>query len=419
MKINIAIVITWIFMTFSCNQSGKINEEQVSHNEDEREGIVILNKKQIDALSLKLGSFHWRNLTTVVKINGQLEVAPANSADITAIIGGNIKEIKVFHGDKVKRGQVLAVLEHPDYIILQEEFSAVANRLEYLEKDYERQKELFENNIGSGKDYQRVKADYNTEKARFTGLKSRLELLNISPEKVLDGDITKSVSIISPIKGYVNEVNIKLGTYLDANNKLFSITDNSALHADFMVYEKDVHLIQEGQLVHFTVSNRPGDELTAKVFAVGKEFEPNTRAVHIHANLSKKIENLIPGMYISGHFHADAHYSQTLPDDAVVGDGTKSYIFVQDEEGVDHDIHAETEETRPHDEAAHDHEEEAADMEHDEMAFRMVEVITGMSDEGYVEIKLLDSLGEHSKIVQNAAYYLLADMKKGETEHKH
>lgn len=439
MKINIAILITWIFIALSCNQNSKIDDGHGAHAEDQPDGVVMLNKKQIEALNLKLGSFHWRNLTTVVKVNGQLEVAPSSSADITAIIGGNVKEIKVFHGDKVKQGQVLAVLEHPDYIVLQEDFAAVASRLEYLENDYERQKELFENNIGAGKDYQRVKSDFNIEKARFAGLKSRLELLKISPDKVLGGDITKSIRIVSPIKGYVNEVNIKLGTYLDANNKLFSITDNSALHADFMVYEKDVHLIKEGQLVHFTVSNRSGDELTAKVFAVGKEFEPNTRAVHIHADLSENPGNLIPGMYISGHFHADENYSRTLPEDAVVGDGTKSYIFIQDEESADHDDHAEAEDQ--HDEVeshvGHDHEAESLaeqsidaesheghdheneEPEHDEMAFRMVEVITGSSDEGYVEVKLLDSLDEHSKIVQNAAYYLLADMKKGETEHKH
>ncbi len=74
----------------------------------------------------------------------------------------------------------------------------MANRLEYLEQEYERQRELFENNIGAGKDYQRVKADYNTAKARYTGLKSRLELVNISPKTVMDGDITKSINIISP-----------------------------------------------------------------------------------------------------------------------------------------------------------------------------------------------------------------------------
>jgi cobalt-zinc-cadmium efflux system membrane fusion protein len=53
------------------------------------------------------------------------------------------------------------------------------------------------------------------------------------------------------------------------------------------------------------------------------------------------------------------------------------------------------------------------------MAFRMVEVITGKQDGGYTEIKLLSPLSDDTQIVMNAAYYLLADMKKEETEHEH
>ena len=87
--------------------------------------------------------------------------------------------------------------------------------------------------------------------------------------------------------------------------RLLSITDNREIHADFMVYENDVHLIENGQKVDFTVSNRPGEELSATIFAIGKEFEPNTRAVHIHARLDKNPGNLIPGMYVSGHIHTD------------------------------------------------------------------------------------------------------------------
>ena len=211
-----------------------------------------------------------------------------------------------------------------------------------------------------------------------------------------------------------------MGTYLDASDKLFSISDNSALHADFMVYEKDVHLIKEGQTVHFTVSNRPGDELTAKVFAIGKEFESNTRAVHIHANLDNNPGNLIPGMYISGHFHTDANYTQTLPDDAVVSVGIKSYIFIHNMDAMDQ---TGSEDTHQHDEnesyASDDHEKEVSEIEKDEMVFRMMEVITGVSDEGYVEIKLLDSLKDNARIVQNTAYYLLADMTKEKTGHEH
>lgn len=369
-----------------------------------------------------------RNLTTLVKTNGQLEVPPAASADVTAVIGGNVKEIKVFHGDKVNKGQVLAILEHPDYIAIQEEFAETANKLEFLEQEFARQKELFENNVGAGKDFQQVKSEYNTAKARYEGLKSRLQLLNLSPEKVKDGNISNTISILSPINGFVNDVNIKLGTYADAKDQLFSLTDNREIHADFMVYENDVHLLKNGQKVDFTVSNRPGEELSATIFAIGKEFEPNTRAVHIHARLDKNPGNLIPGMYVSGHIHTDENYTRTLPNDAVVTEGTKSYIFILDEsveaeehEGHEHEALAENEEGHE----GHEHEAEEGHEGHEDedsghvMSFRMVEVITGTQENGYTEIKLLSPLPDSTQIVMNAAYYLLADMKKEETEHEH
>ena len=167
-----------------------------------------------------------------------------------------------------------------------------------------------------------------------------------------------------------------------------------------MVYEQDVHLIKEGQKVHFNVSNRPEDELTATVFAIGKEFEENSRAVHIHAKINGKVSGLISGMYISGHIHTDENYTRTLPNDAVVAEGIKSYIFILDDESLK--VHADEENDEDH-----------------EMAFRKVEVITGNKDDGYTEIKLIDSLPEDTQVVLNMVYYLLADMNKEETEHEH
>ena len=114
MNTKIIIALMAIATLISCNTKNKTAGEGEEHEEHSPEGIVILNKNQREALKLKLGSFQMRNLTTVVKSNGQLEVPPANSADITAVIGGNVKEIKVFHGDRVSKGQLLAVLEHPD-----------------------------------------------------------------------------------------------------------------------------------------------------------------------------------------------------------------------------------------------------------------------------------------------------------------
>ncbi|WP_291857048.1 efflux RND transporter periplasmic adaptor subunit [Marinilabilia sp.] len=432
METKIFIALLALATLMSCNSNNKDSKETDEHvGEENTEGVVMLNELQREALDLELGDFQMRNLTTLVKTNGQLEVPPAACADVTAIIGGNVKEIKVFHGDKVTKGQALVMLEHPDYIVLQEEFAETANKLEFLEQEYARQKELFENNVGAGKDFQQVKSEFNTAKARYEGLKSRLQLLNLSPDNVKDGNISNTISILSPINGFVNEVNIKLGTYVDAKDRLLSITDNREIHADFMVYENDVHLLEEGQKVDFSVSNRPGEELSATVFAIGKEFEANTRAVHIHASLDKNPGNLIPGMYVSGHIHTDENRTRTLPNDAVVTEGTKSYIFVVDDsieeethEGNGHEHEAENEEE-------HDHESEEKQNEHagetgheaeeggHVMAFRRVEVITGMQESGYTEIKLLNSLPDNTQIVLNAAYYLLADMNKEETEHKH
>lgn len=425
MKTKIIIAFIAITTLMSCNAKNKTVGEGKEHEDHGPEGVVVLNENQREALNLKLGTFQMRNLSTVVKTNGQLEVPPSASAFITAFIGGNVKEIKVFHGDKVRRGQQLAVLEHPDYIALQENFAEIANRLEYLEQEFERQKELFENNVGAGRDFQQAKAEYNTAKAKYEGLKSRLQMLNLSPERVMEGVISNTININSPINGFVNEVSIKVGSYVDAKDILLEITDNTAIHADFMIYEKDVHMVKEGQKVHFTVSNQPSEELTATVFAIGKEFEANSRAVHIHAKINEKVSGLIPGMYISGHLHTDEKYTRTLPNDAIVADGTKSFIFILDDQSLEkhgHDELGESEEIHTGDETHEGQKHGDTDDDNaaeNKMAFRMIEVIPGLKDEGYTEIQLINPLPENTQIVMNAAYYLLADMKKEETEHEH
>ena len=469
MKKKIYIALISLAMLVSCQTENKDNHDEHNHDEHGEEGVVSLNKNQQEALKLEVGGFEMRNLTTVVKINGQLEVSPENRADITTLIGGTVKEIKVFYGDKIRKGQVLAILEHPDFISLQEEFAEIANNLEYKEEDYNRQKELQKTNATAKKEFQKARADYYTTKARYEGLKSRLLLLNLSPEKVKQGEITNLISIISPINGYVNKINVKLGSFVSTQDVLFGITDNNAIHADFMVYENDVHLLKMGQKIHFTVANRPNEEFTANIFAIGKEFDSNTRAVHIHTNVNENTDGLIPGMYITGHLHTDGNYVKTLPNDAIVKEGTKSYIFVVDnhnshikdnheshnhkaEDEDSHNSHNHereehnveiTEHNHEHNENGHDshnehnheieennhqeeHHHESEEHQHSQNAglpeiisLKMVEVIVGQSDDGYTEVTLRDSLPKDVIIALNSAYYLLSDLKKEETEHEH
>ncbi|PLX04514.1 MAG: efflux RND transporter periplasmic adaptor subunit [Marinilabiliales bacterium] len=390
MKTKYIIILILAFGILSCKNTHE-GEGSSAHNETEHEneGIVFLSKDQIDALDLKTGHIQKRNLTTVVKLNGQLEVPPSSKADITSSMGGNIKQINVFHGDMVNKGQVVAVLEHPDFVALQEDFAQEASHLQFLESEFKRQKTLYDNNVASGKEFQKIKAEYNSVKAKVNGLKARLKLLNISTQKILVGEFSTIINILSPISGYVSEIKVNMGSYLDANESIMVITDNSQIHADFLVYENDVQFVKKDQLIHFEVANQPDKEYIATIFAIGMEFEKNTRAVHIHAKVEDP-KGLIPGMYISGHLHTDKNYVNTIPDEAIVSEGSKSYIFIaldENEEGIS--------------------------------SFKMEEVIPGLSEGGFTEIKYSSAIKPETKIAINSAYYLFSDLNKESTEHNH
>ncbi len=397
MKYKISILILAIGLSLVGCKSKNQNHENMQDQQHPKD-VVILSENQMKAVGIKIGTFEMRNLTSIVKTTGQLSISPQNQAEVSAIIGGNVKQINVFYGQKVRKGQVLAVLEHPDYIKLQEDFAQVANELDFLEKDYQRQKELYEQGATSGKQYQMAKSKFFTAKARYEGLRQRLKMLGINPDDVIRGKITSTIKIYSPINGTITAINIKVGTYAEPGQTLFVVKNNDSIHADLLVYEKDLHKIKIGQKVHFMVANRPDGELSGRIFAINKEFEPDVRAVRIHASIEGNKKDLIPGMFITGHINTDSVYTRSLPVDAVVREGEKYYIFIVDDQALKNEFQHRGQTQTP--EKLH--------------AFRMVEIAKGAEDNGYVEIHLLNPLPDTTKVVVKGAYYLLSDLKKEE-----
>ena len=368
------------------NKENVVNDDNKSHHEK----VVYLSQKQIDALGIKMGHLQKRNLTTILKTNGKLRVFPDAIASVTAIMGGNVKSIKVFYGNNVVKGQVLAVLQHPDYIALQEEFLQLSGKLDYLKQEYERQKKLYENNVAAGKDFQKAKADYFSAKSRFEGLKIRLKMLGLSTDEILKGNISESIPIVSPINGYVTGIYVKVGQYVNADTKLFDIANNKKVYADLLVYEKEAPYVNVGQKVHMYVTNKKNIELSGEVFSISKKFDNDVRAIHVFADISNVCSDLIPGMYITGHIHIDSLYTEALPADAIVSDGTKSYVFVFNKS--------------------------MKEKNKDKYPFKVVEVITGVKDNGFVEIKSVGDISPDDSIVLNNAYYLYSELHKEEFE---
>lgn len=369
-------------------------EEAEDHHEHGagHEEQVHFTLQQFSSMNMKVDTILKRNLSTYVETNGQLEVPPQNEATVSTVIGANITDIKVIEGDQVAKGQVLAFVSHPDLIQLQTEYIDAWNQLEFKEQDYNRQKKLYEEKVGSGKEFQRVRASYQSLKGKVLGLEAQLRLLHLSPASVLEGNIYDQVAIKSPIDGFVRLVEVKLGQYVAPQKELFEIVNIDHVHADFMVYEKDVALVKKGQTIAFNVESNKEKTIYAEIYSVGKNFEQDPKAVHIHAEIENKDGMLLPGMYIRGRIIVDDQKSLTLPQAAIVREGNKYFVFSAQKE---------------------------KDGEVTEWEFTPVEVNVGVTDEDWVEVKLLSPVSSNTKFAYNNAYYLMAEMKKGEAEHSH
>ncbi|WP_296146519.1 efflux RND transporter periplasmic adaptor subunit [uncultured Flavobacterium sp.] len=363
---------------------------------------VELNEAQYNASGVELGTFSMKNLSDVVNANGYTKLPPQNQADVSVHLTGIVKSINIIEGQSVKKGQVLATIESPEFAKLQEAYLTSKSNLEFLTLEYDRQKTLSDENVNSKKVFQKTKSEFEVEKARFSSLKQQLAVLNLN-----GGNNTSSIMpIIAPISGFITEINIKIGSNAEVGKPLLSIVDNSQLHVDLLVYEKDLQKVKPGQNIRFVLTNQDNTEINGKVFNVGKAFENETKSVAVHADISNKSQTLIPGMYVNALIDVGARNVQALPVDAVVKADGREFIFIL-EEGHEEETHDEKEGHSHEDGDAHEHEGKT-------FHFQRIEVKTGTSQLGFVQVSVLHKIQNNAKIVLKGAYYIQSHLVKNE-----
>jgi cobalt-zinc-cadmium efflux system membrane fusion protein len=385
---------------------GETHTEESHSEEKEPSSIkeVELNEAQFKASSIELGTFSDKNLSEVIKANGYTKLPPQNQADVSVFTTGIVKTIHVMEGQRVNKGQTIATIESPEFTKIQEAYLTSKSNLEYLKLEFARQKTLSDEEVNSKKVFQKTKSDYEIERARFNSLQKQLNTLHISG----NGNTTATVPVIAPISGNITEIYIKIGSNVEAGKPLMNIVDNSKLHVDLLVYEKDLFKVKQGQNVRFILTNQDNTEIKGKIFSVGKSFENETKSVAVHADISNIQQKLIPGMYVNALIDAGANTVKALPSEAIIKADGREFIFVLEEghkEEVAHD------EKDGHNHEDGDKHEEA---EGKKFHFQRIEVKTGTAQLGYTQVTLLQKIEQNAKIVLKGAYYIQSHLLKSE-----
>ncbi|SDM73673.1 membrane fusion protein, cobalt-zinc-cadmium efflux system [Catalinimonas alkaloidigena] len=351
---------------------------------------VEVSAAQYQHAGIHLGGLQRRVMSQTLPVTGMVDVPPENLVSLSAPLGGFVKRTELLQGMRVRKGQVLATLENPEFITLQQDYLESKSQLTYLTLEYERQRELRQQNVSSAKLFQQTTQDYERTQIRVEALAEKLALIGIRAERLTPGKISRMAPLYSPINGYVTEVHVNVGTWVNPTDVLFEIADTDHLHAELTVFERDLSRIRPGQKIRFTLPNEDQRERTATVYLVGKAIGED-RSARVHGHLDKEDSALLPGMYLQARIEMGTDSVPVLPQGAVVTTAEQAYVFVQ-----------------------RGRRQEGGQQVYD---FERIPIQTGVSEGDYVQVELPDRMDAATEsIVVQGAYALLSLMENGEEE---
>lgn len=390
-------------------ETEKTEKEETAAGHDEHAGedpnMATLSAEQIKSIGIELGVIEQKQLTASLKTNGVLKVPNQNKASVNSLYSGVIRSLSVQPGNFVRKGQVIATVANPEFIQVQSEYLNVNSKIIMAELEVKRQKELNAGNAGALKNLQAAESELRSLRTARSTLAQQIQLMGVNPARVSSGKLISVLAITSPISGVVSNVLVRMGAYVDVTTVVAEIVDNSRLHLDLFVYEKDLPKLKNNQSIHFTITNNPGKEYDAKIFSLGSSFEGDSKAVSVHAMVEGDKTGLIDGMNVTAIISLEKAVVPAVPSEAIVNFQGQDYIFIVKENA----------------EAAKDTVKHAAEKDtHEEkggIVFERIPVVKGNSDIGYTEITLLKEIPANAKVAVKGAFFILAKQTNTEGHH--
>ncbi len=372
------------------------NKEAANHEEHEHEAPdyanIPLTEAQIKAVKLSTSPIEYRNMDQGIRANGALVVRAQNTADVSSTMQGVVKKLYVNEGDKVGKGQIVAMVENPEVVALQREYYSACKETEYAKTELDRQNFLASQGAGLGKNLQQATAQYNILAAKQGGIARQLSQFGINVKNAAEGKFTTSFPLHSPISGTVGTIGASLGSYVDMQTPIMTVCNNSAVECDLNVFEKDIAKVKRGARVLLSLTNQAGKMIEGYVSGINESFNAKDKSVAVHVKIENPEGNLFGGMYVTGMISTGKERVEAVPSKAIVKDGNRSYVFVHN---VNHSLSIK----KTH-------------------HFKRCEVKTGITEDGYTQVDFVEPIKKDLPVVTNNSYYLASAVgEHGEHDH--
>lgn len=368
-----------ILLASSCGS--KKQETAANEPETALATLVSLDTEQLKNAGITLGKPEMKPVSATLKLNGSIDVPPQNMISVSFPLGGYLKSSKLLPGMHVRKGDVLAVMEDVQFIQLQEDYLLAKTKLSLAEGEFQRQQSLNADKSSSDKVFQQAKSEYETQKIMLRALQEKLHLIGLNAGELSENNLSRSLSVRSPINGFVSKVNVNIGKYTSATDVLFELVNPEDIHLALTVFEKDVAKLAVGQKVMAFTTDNPTKKYEAEIILISKSLDEN-HAAEVHCHFVKYDHGtLVPGMFMSAEVEVKTENALVVPEGAVVRWQNQNYVFAEAGNGV----------------------------------FNMLPVNLGIARDGQQQIIPVEDLGGKNIVLQNA-YTLLMKLKNSSEE---
>lgn len=229
--------------------------------------------------------------------NGLLVVPPQDRATVTLTMGGAIRTASLLPGDYVTRGTVLATLENPEFITLQQVYLESHAQNEYLRAEFRRQQTLAREEVASQKRFQQSRAEYLSMRSRMEAAAAQLALLGVDTLQLLERGIVPCIEVKAPISGHVADVQMNLGRHFGAGEPLCEIVNKDHMMLRLTAYEKDLAHLHIGDRVEFRINGMEPQLFQGTVAVVGQQVNNANRSIEVYVRIADQDPQFRPGMY--------------------------------------------------------------------------------------------------------------------------
>ena len=257
---------------------------------------------------------------------GVVESDPARTAAVLTPLGGRVIALKVSLGDRVARGQVLAVVDSPDLGQAYDDYDKAADTVKLTEKNLGRQEAQNKLGTASDRDLDQARSDHVQAVAEYTRTQARLKILGVP---LGSASSSRLLTVTAPVDGSITALAVASGNMInDPTQPLMTIADLSTVWVTALVPEKDVASVSKNQDAEVSLVAYPDRVLHGKVSFVSAVIEPDSRRNKLRIAFTNQDYALKPNMFAAVTLSGPAHSQVVLPSSALLMNNDRTSVFV-------------------------------------------------------------------------------------------